>query len=104
MLPPVPFSLQSLYSCTKYTHLAFAPSQQREVPGGGDQSQWQRRSAAASRTAMCGFVCAFGDDLVSQSLTLGLLTYGDHTGQIHSIHSHRREISEVHFGSNILVD
>lgn len=53
---------------------------------------------------MCGFVCAFGDDLVSQSLTLGLLTYGDHTGQIHSIHSHRREISEVHFGSNILVD
>lgn len=37
-----------------------------------------RWSAAASRTAMCGSVSAFGDDLVSQSFIQALLTYGDH--------------------------
>lgn len=63
------------------THLACAPDQQREVPGGGDPSQWQRRSAAASRTAMCGSVSAFGDDLVSQSVI--------HTGANNIWWSHR---------------
>lgn len=36
-----------------------------------------RWSAAASRTAMCGSVFAFGDDLVSQSSIQALITYGD---------------------------
>lgn len=40
-----------------------------------------RWSAAASRTAMCGSVSAFGDDLVSQSFIQALLTYGDHIQQ-----------------------
>lgn len=84
--PPLSYSSQStflppLHSCTKHTHLAFAPNQQREVPGGGDPSRWQWRSAAASRTVLCGSASAFGDDLVSQSVI--------HTGSINIWWSHR---------------
>lgn len=35
------------------THLVFAPSQQREAPGGGDPSQWQRRRAEAVAEQSC---------------------------------------------------
>ncbi len=83
----------------KLTHLAFAPSQQREVPGGGDPSQWQRRSAAASRTVMCVSVSAFGDDLVSQSFI--------HTGSINIQWSYRADwyhsASENHLVKYILL-
>lgn len=63
----------------KYTHThtscIFLPAK-----GGarwGDPSKWQRRSAAASRTTMCGYVFAFEDDLVSQSFTHPLVPYSD---------------------------
>lgn len=71
-------SLFCLKNAHTHSHKHFAFScLQREVPGGGDPSMWQRRSAAASRTSMCGSVFAFGDDLVSQSFIQALLTYGD---------------------------
>lgn len=35
------------------THLVFDPSQQREAPGGGDPSQWQRRRAEAVAEQSC---------------------------------------------------
>ncbi len=73
--------LLSLQSWNKNTHHAFAPCQQRKVPGGEDPSQWQRLSAAASRTAMCSSVSAFGDDLVSQSLMQPIWGQGDPTEQ-----------------------
>lgn len=43
-----------LYTHTlRNTHLVFAPSQQREAPGGGDPSQWQRRRAEAVAEQSC---------------------------------------------------
>lgn len=75
-----PFIL-SLCTCTNYTHLAFAPKPAKRRCQVEEIHHSDRWSAAASRTAMCGSVSAFGDDLVSQSFIQVLLTYGDHIQQ-----------------------